>query len=133
MADAGSGGRRAPGTLARAWNFRRASDGQGGDPIVVALRGGSGAFVRRSVARRLVTTVDASDAGSPSSGIAGWLERRQARRSAVLVVPDRATGVAIALRWHLDPQRFRLAGGFDLAATKAALNVSGTRPWHSRA
>lgn len=86
--------------------------------------------MRRSAARRLVTTVDQSEAGATSKGFAGWLERRQARRSAILVVPDRATGVALALRWRLDPQRFRLAEGFDV--TRIGLIGATARPWHSK-
>jgi hypothetical protein len=62
----------------------------------------------------------------------GWLERMQARRSAVLVVPDRPAGVAIALRWRLSPERFRLAGDFDVEDPERTLpQVNRRRPWHS--
>lgn len=123
---------RARGGLGSALRARReVGDGRVG-PVVIGLAGGRGALVRRSAARRLVTTVEPEDAASPAGGLAGWLERLQARRSAVLVVPDRATGVSLALRWRLDPQRFRLAGSFDLSDQHAG----GARPeavaWHRR-
>ena len=102
----------------------------GAAPLVVPLHGGRGAFVGRSAARRLVTTVERSEAVATSAGLAGWLERRQARRSAILVVPDRATGVALALRWSLDPQRFRIAAGFD--AARVGLTGASAAPWHSK-
>jgi len=109
---------------------RKLGDGDGAS-LVVPLRGGAAAFVSRSAGRRLVTTLTAADAEAPSPGVAGWLERRQARRSAVLVAPDRASGVAVALRWRLSPERFRLADDFstELGAKPAA---GLERPWHSR-
>lgn len=120
------------GALARALDKRRTiGDGAAGASVVVALRGGLGALVKRSAGRRLVTIVTQADADQPARGLVGWLEKRQARRSLVLVVPDRPVGVAIALRWGISPERFRLAEDLDIDAGKA-LPASGTgRPWHS--
>ena len=102
-----------------------------GASLTVPLRGGAAAFVSRSAGRRLITTLTAADAETPSPGVAGWLEQRQARRSAVLVAPDRASGVAVALRWGLSPERFRLAEDFS-SEQAAELSAGVERPWHSR-
>lgn len=118
----------APQRLRAAWKMRQETGAGSSAPLVVALRGGRGAFVRRSAARRLVTTVEQSEAVATPRGLAGWLERRQASRSAIVVVPDRATGVALALRWRLDPQRLRLAEGFD--AARLGLTGASAAPWH---
>ncbi len=113
-------------------NRRRIGQGPR-ENLVLPLRGGSGAFVKSSASRRLVTIVTRADAEAPPGGIAGWLEKRQARRSALLVVPDRSSGVAIALRWRLNPERFRLAADFDVAATDLVVSeTTKRRPWHSR-
>ncbi len=103
---------------------------EGAGAVVVELRGGRGAFVPRAVARRMVTSISPEDAVLRPSGPAGWLERLQAARSAVLVVPDRPTGVAIALRWRLDPQRFRLSSEFDPARLAAGVEADPAA-WHS--
>jgi len=106
--------------------------GRGGaSNIVMPLHGGGGSLLGRTAIRRLVTIVDASDVQEPASGVRGWLEKRQARRSALLVVPDRAAGVAMALRWSISPERFRIASSFDPRA--ASLSAAGRRrPWYSR-
>lgn len=119
------------GLVMRALAGRWRLDDREGASLVVPLRGGSAAFVSRSAARRLITTLTPADAEAPSLGAAGWLERRQARRSAVLVAPDRATGVAVALRWGLSPERFRMAGDFS-SEEGANLAEGQTTPWHSR-
>lgn len=108
------------------WSLGR----EDGDSLVVPLSGGVAAFVKRSAGRRLVTTLTEADVQGPSRGVAGWLERRQARRSAVLVAPDRASGVAVALRWGLSPERFRLAE--DFSSEEGAKLAARERPWHSR-
>ena len=119
------------GLLMRAFtSSRKLGEGDGGR-LVVPLRGGAAAFVTRSASRRLITTLTAADAEAPSRGVAGWLERRQAHRSAVLIAPDRPTGVAVALRWGLSPERFRLADDFS-SEEGAKLAADRERPWHSR-
>lgn len=120
------------GALRRALGVR--AQGRTGRPaIVMPLRGGSAALIGRSDCRRLITTVTEEDIENPAPGIAGWLEKRQARRSALLVVPDRAAGVAIALRWGISPERFRLASSFEGAGGGELLATAARRPWHSRA
>ena len=120
------------GAITQALASRKAIGDGAGLSVVLPLHGGAGALVTRSAGRRLVTVATRADAESPSPGVGGWLERMQARRSAVLVVPDRPSGVAIALRWRLSPERFRLAGDFDVADPERDLTqVSSRRPWHS--
>ncbi len=102
-----------------------------GSAVVLGLRGGRGALLRNADARRLVTTISGDEAAEPSTGIAAWLERRQAKRSAFLVVPDRATGVAAGLRWGLDPQKFRLASAFVPEDAFAPAGGSRKPAWHS--
>ncbi len=110
---------------------RKIGDGLASSPVL-PLRGGSGALLKHSAYRRLVTVVDRADVDAPSGGIAGWLERRQARRSARLVVPDRPTGVAIALKWGLNPERIRLSDDFEVkGAASAAAHEGEVKPWYS--
>jgi hypothetical protein len=119
------------GLLMRALAGSRKLGDREGASLVVPLHGGAAAFVSRFAGRRLITTMTAADAETPSHGVAGWLERRQAHRSAVLVAPDRASGVTVALRWGLSPERFRLAEDFS---NEEALKLAAgrDRPWHSR-
>jgi hypothetical protein len=120
------------GAITRALERRKAIGDGAGANVVLPLHGGVGALVTRAAGRRLVSVATRADAESPSPGMDGWLERMQARRSAVLVVPDRPAGVAIALRWRLSPERFRLAGDFDVEDPERTLpQVNRRRPWHS--
>ena len=101
--------------------------------IVLPLHDGAGAFVRRSVSRQLVSTLTRADAETPLGGLVGWLQKRQARRSVLLVVPDRPCGVAVALRLGLSPERFRLAADYDPTSHEASISTIGRgRPWYSR-
>jgi hypothetical protein len=120
--------------LMHALRRRRQAGADGESTVVLPLRGGAGALVKRSVSRRLVSIADHADAEAPAAGLAGRLERLQARRSAIVVVPDRPSGVAIALRWGLNPERMRLAGDFEITAVDpASVGSRRRRPWHSRA
>jgi hypothetical protein len=119
--------------LMRALGHRRQLSGDGESSVVLPLRGGAGALVKRSVSRRLVSIADRADAEAPAAGLAGRLERLQARRSMIVVVPDRPSGVAIALRWGLNPEHLRLAADFEAAAVDiGSVGSSRRRPWHSR-
>ena len=99
--------------------------------LVMPLRGGSGSLVQRRIARRLISTATSGDAAAPSKGMAGWLERIQATRSALLVVPDRQTGVAIALRWRLSPEKLRLEDDLAGGSTEGVAATGAARPWHA--
>ena len=117
--------------VARAWRLRRGTSRRPKDALVLPLEGGAGALVRRGDAARLVTTI-ARNAPPPSSRVIRWLERVQARRSALLVVPDRATGVAVALRWRLDPQRFRVADRLEPPSGRIEDGMHQAAPWHAK-
>jgi hypothetical protein len=119
--------------LMRAIRGRWQFGAEGESNVVLPLRGGLGALVKRSVSRRLVSIADHSDAVAPAGGLAGRLEKLQARRSAIVIVPDRPSGVAIALRWGLNPEHLRLAGDFEVAAgDPRSVGPGRRRPWHSR-
>lgn len=113
--------------LVRALMARGQSHTHEAGDITMPLRGGSGALLPTRLSRRLVSSATQADAQRPSPGMAGLLERIQAVRSAILLVPDRPTGVAIALRWSLSPEKFRLETDYDPASRE-----STSRPWHSR-
>ena len=119
--------------LMRALSCRRRIGQGAGSSVILPLEGGAGALVRRAAGQRLVTVANQADIDRDASGLTGWLERMQARRSAILVVPDRPSGVALALKWRLNPERLRLAGDFDAAKSEhVMLGSSRRRPWHSR-
>lgn len=118
--------------LMRALSSRQRIGGGAGNSIVLPLQGGAGALVKRSASDRLVTVASDADVRGDGRGLTGWLERMQARRSAIVVVPDRPSGVALALKWRLNPERLRLAGDFDAAKGDKALGSNRRRPWHSR-
>ena len=116
--------------LVRALAGRWQAGRDGGAAMVMPLSGGGASLLGAKASRRLITMVDEADVHRPAFGIRGWLEKRQARRSALLVVPDRAAGVALALRWRISPERFRIAASYDVKA--ANLSAAGRRrPWHS--
>jgi hypothetical protein len=121
------------GALIRALSSRqRIGDGDNAG-VILPLRGGAGALVKRSAGRRLVTIASGADLQGSARGLTGWLERMQARRSAIVVVPDRPSGVVLALKLSLNPERLRLSGDFDVSAgDNAALGSGRRRPWHSR-
>lgn len=113
--------------LLRAFRARLHSSAPAGSEIVMPLRGGFGALLPNRLTRRLVSMATHDDAEHPSPGVTGVLERLQAMRSAILLVPDRPTGVAIALRWRLSPEKFRLEGDYRTSSREPA-----ARPWHAR-
>jgi len=119
--------------IMRALGSRQRRGKGAGNRVVLPLQGGAGALVKRSAGHRLVTVASDTDVHGQARGLTGWLERLQARRSAILVVPDRPSGVALALRWGLNPERLRLAGDFDVSkADNVVLGSDRRRPWHSR-
>ncbi|HVB78051.1 MAG TPA: hypothetical protein VNI34_09665 [Candidatus Nitrosotalea sp.] len=124
--------------LRAALAFRRTAEIGERAPLVVPLRGGVAGLVGGSSRRRLVTTIEAGSNLAPDRGLQNWLERRQARSSALLIAPDRATAVALALRWRIDPQRFRLAEpapSSEEVAKRWADELpqsDAPRPWYAR-
>lgn len=99
--------------------------------VLVPLAQGAGAFVARS---RLVSLLEPPGPRPP------WprrlLERRQAKRSRLLVATDRAVAVACVRRWHLDLARIRLVPDFDRGleaklATELRDRAAGRAAWHS--
>ena len=119
--------------LARALRMRRQTRADAGSEIVVPLRGGSAALLPKRFMRRLVTSATRIDGERPSPGITGLLERLQARRSSLLLVPDRPTGVAIALRWRISPEKFRLENDYRVGHPQRGVETDGVaRPWHAR-
>lgn len=121
------------GALMRALSTRQRIGRGDSARVILPLEGGQGALVTRSASRRLVTIANNAGVHGSTRGLTGWLERLQARRSAILVVPDRPSGVALALKWGLNPERLRLVGDFDVSGGEnAALGSSRRRAWHSR-
>ncbi len=116
----------------RAVQVRLSARQDGASPLVMPLRGGSGALLPRRLTRRLISTATAHDAAAPSLGLAGLLERIQAKRSALLMVPDRPAGVTIALRWGLSPEKLRLEDGLVSGSQDPAATGMATQPWHAR-
>jgi len=101
------------------------------DVVVAGVAGGPAAL---AVSRHVVTVLDAR-AAIGSTGVLGWLERRQTRRSSLIYALDRTSAVAFALRWRLDLARIRImqtgrptAGQIEreLAAARR-----GRASWHS--
>jgi hypothetical protein len=75
-------------------------------PLMLPVAGGAGALLPTRACRHLVSVLD-PDAVATGRGVRSWLERRQARRSALLLVPDRDTGMRFTGRWRLDLARIR--------------------------
>lgn len=78
-------------------------------PRVVPVAGGSAGVPGWRDAATLVSFIDPGAVRLDRHDLRTWLERRQARRSALLLVPDRATGMRFAARWKLDLSRMRVA------------------------
>jgi len=114
--------------------LRRRSAG----PLLLPVAGAPGALLSSADSRRLVSVLDPSHVSPDIRGLRGWLERRQARRSALVLVPDRATGIRFAGRWKLDLGRLRMAPGLQQPEPEqirrwlaSAIRFQGSRPWHA--
>lgn len=79
-----------------------------GDEVWATLSGGPAALVGGGVATRLVTVIEPGARVPRKGSVRWWLERRQARRSALIVAADRPTAVAFALSMKLDLSRIRI-------------------------
>ena len=114
--------------------------GRGDGPLVIPVAGGAAALLRGRDCRRLASILDPRSVDPERTGPRGWLERRQARRSALLLVPDRATAMDLAARWHIELARVPLAP--DLANPPRQLidGICGpggrrpgrVKPWYAR-
>lgn len=112
----------------RLWRHARGSDAS---LVLVPLAQGAGAFVAPS---RLISLLE------PPGPRPAWprrlLERRQAKRSRLLVATDRDVAVACVRRWHLDLARIRLVPDFDRGlearlGTELRGRGAGRAAWHS--
>ena len=121
-------------TLRRAMRMRRVADRTPG-ALVLPVAGGVGGLLRATAYARLASVLDPSAMASDRSSLQQRLERRQARRSALLLVPDRATGMRFAGLWRLDLARIRVADlshtPRDLIARYFRAPQQGSQPWHA--
>ena len=125
--------------VGRALALRRSAAAHTSEPLLLPVAGGSGALVRGRDCRRLVSLLDPSAVQPEKGAFRHWLERRQARRSALLLVPDRAVAMRFAGRWKLDLARIRLAPNLDeppreLIERYLAQSRGGEKrpkPWHA--
>jgi len=107
-------------------------------PLVLPLAGGAGALLglRR---RHLASLLDPSQVDPARGGVRGWLERRQARLSQLILVPDRATAMRFAACWRLDLARVCLAPDLtsppretiEEACGRCADRAVRAKPWHA--
>ena len=114
--------------------------GRGAAPLVIPVARGTAALLRRRDCRRLASVLDPRRVDLESTGRRGWLERRQTRRSALLLVPDRTTAMDLAARWHIELARVHLVP--DLANPPRQLidGICGpggrrpakVKPWYAR-
>jgi hypothetical protein len=130
----GPGGGRA---LLAAVRSRFGLKARAADVYMLPVDGGRGAFLSRSSSHRLVTVLDPAAALQRRPALRRWLERRQARRSAIVLAPDRATGVRAAQAWDLDLARIRVGDSGDGATVSSLCEElrrlsRRQRQWHER-
>jgi len=127
------------GALRGALAWRLSANVRGDRPLLVPVAGGAAGLVNARGRQRLVSLLDPAAVQPGRRGLRAWLERRQARRSALLLVPDRATGIRFAGRWKLDLVRIRAVPdlgdppGDLIRRCLAEASVRGRRakPWHA--
>lgn len=125
-------------SLAEALRVRRAATRNVDAPLTLPVSGGRGGLLNTLAYRRLTSLLDPDAVATDRRSLRSWLERRQARRSVRLLVPDRATGMRFAGQWRLDLARIRVA---DLQRPPSGLHAQpssgterhrrGPRPWHA--
>ena len=125
------------GVFHHAWSERGRLREAGPEIVLAGLTGGPASLVDGTVVSRLVTVLDRA-ANVPSRwSVRWWLEWRQARRSALIVAPDRPTAVAAALRLKLDLSRIRIDNDPTSVEAQARLQrelnqrSSSRGAWHS--
>lgn len=123
--------------LRRALRMRRvAGDAHGA--LLLPVAGGAGGLLAADEFDRLASLLDPNAVVPDGHSMRHHLERRQARRSALLFVPDRATGMRFAGLWRLDLSRIRVVDvehpPRDVIANSLAekrVVRDGSRPWHA--
>jgi hypothetical protein len=126
------------GCFRRALALRLSAPASDHGPLVLPVAGGAAGLLGASVCRRLVSLLDPATVDPGRGGLRSWLERRQARRSALLLVPDRATGIRFAGRWSLDLARVRAVpdlqspprGLVERCLAESAARGRRPRSWH---
>lgn len=125
------------GCLRRALATRATRAPSPGHPLVLPVAGGAGALMTARGCRGLVSVLDPHAIAS-RRGLRAWLERRQARRSALLLVADRDTGMRFAGRWRLDLSRVRTTPDIDHPPAETLRRClgdiaasAGAGPWHA--
>jgi hypothetical protein len=134
--DTGRGGR---GDLRRALALRHTLT-RGDAALVIPVAGGRAALLRRRDLHRLASILDPSRVDLERRGVRSWLERRQARRSELLLVPDRATAMRLAASWHVDLARVHVAADLAHPPRRLIEGICGpggrrstrARPWYAR-
>jgi GT2 family glycosyltransferase len=94
--------------LRAALDVRRSLKQQPSQPFAVPLVGGCGGLIAAADQRRLVSLLRAGDKAGEGGLLVRRMERRQARRSELVLVSDRATGVSAAMRWGIPLDRIGL-------------------------
>lgn len=105
--------------------------------VIADLAGGPAALLPAHTQAHLISVLHSGDVAGPRWSVRAWLECRQARRSSLLVAPDRPTAVAYALRMKLDLARIRIEPdlGSKAALTRLMREMDSVktraRAWHS--
>jgi hypothetical protein len=105
--------------------------------VIADLSGGPAALLPGRTQAQLISVLQTGDATGPRWSVRAWLECRQARRSSLVVAPDRPTAVAYALRMKLDLSRIRIEPDLGSAAALTRLMremdsiTARARAWHS--
>ncbi len=125
--------------ITAAFILRGSLRSSGDAPVVLPVAGGAGGLLDRVGYTRLASVLDPATVARSRRGAGAWLERRQARRSAVTFVPDRATAIEFAGRWGLDLARVRLAPDLTDPPAEVVESLCGAarygrnspRPWYA--
>ncbi len=86
----------------------RLTRARGDGPLILPVAGGVGALLGRRDCGRLVSLLDPAGVDPGRQLPQGWRERRQVRRSALLLVADRAAALRLAAECHVDLARVQL-------------------------
>jgi hypothetical protein len=118
--------------------FVRLAARRADDPLVISVAGGTGALLRRRDCHRLVSLLDPAEIDSKRHRAGSWLERLQVRRSAAVLVPDRATAMRFAAQWRLNLARVHLTPNLSNPPAELIARLCGpgrnssavSKPWY---